>query len=387
VTLPLEHVQHPKTRIDAVLFGDVSFAESEEHLEFQFRFLTVLMIAAAVSTMLFIVGSRFDVNAIPLPHMLAMSCFTTLALVCWLLLRSRKERFSKIASAYLFLCMLEYTSALVYVPKDELRVLWFFVNIPGVYILLGRRAGLWTTAFTVLELWLLNWNLTAPYSGNALATFSVAISYMALFFHVYGSRSTSYFARMRDSNRKLRYLAFHDELTGVLNARAYYAQCDTHFVETRQRRMPFAVLFIDLDHFKSINDTHGHAAGDLVLRSVAQCLRAALRREDFLGRIGGEEFCALLPGTHLAEAKSAAERLRVAIAALEISAERGRIPITASIGVATDHDALQSMAELQQLADQAMYRAKALGRNRVSVFEPAAGQGAAATGAEGLATG
>ncbi|MFM2415341.1 MAG: hypothetical protein RL385_64, partial [Pseudomonadota bacterium] len=200
MTLPLEHVQHPKARIDALLFGDVSFAESEEHLEFQFRFLTVLMIAAAVSTMLFIVGSRFDVNVIPLPHMLAMSYFTTLALVCWLLLRSHKERFSKIASAYLFLCMLEYTSALVFVPRDELRVLWFFVNIPGVYILLGRRAGLWTTAFTVLELWLLNWNLTAPYSGNALATCSVAISYMALFFHVYGSRSTSYFARMRDSN-------------------------------------------------------------------------------------------------------------------------------------------------------------------------------------------
>jgi diguanylate cyclase (GGDEF)-like protein len=215
----------------------------------------------------------------------------------------------------------------------------------------------------------------------------VAISYMALFFHVYGSRSTSYFARMRDSNRKLRYLAFHDDLTGVLNAREYYAQCDTHFAEARQRHAPFAVLFVDLDHFKSINDTHGHAAGDLVLRSVAQGLRAALRREDFLGRIGGEEFCALLPGAHLAEAKSVAERLRVAIAALEISAERGRIPVTASIGVATDHDALHNMAELQQLADQAMYRAKALGRNRVSVFEPAADPYATTAGSEGLAAG
>jgi len=120
-----------------------------------------------------------------------------------------------------------------------------------------------------------------------------------VFFHAYVDRSLSFFKRMRDYNVRLQQLASHDPLTGVMNARAHYAACNQHIALSQRQGEHFAVLFVDLDHFKSVNDTHGHAAGDEVLRTVATTLRQKLRSTDLLGRIGGEEFCAFLPATAL----------------------------------------------------------------------------------------
>ncbi len=128
------------------------------------------------------------------------------------------------------------------------------------------------------------------------------------------------------------------------------------------------MLFIDLDHFKSINDTYGHAVGDDVLRAVAQTLKDTVRRSDLVGRIGGEEFSVFLPNTQLQGAQQLAETLRVAIENIDIQVEGVRLKITASIGVAAKTFAQESMQVIQQHADQAMYEAKRGGRNRVSTF-------------------
>jgi diguanylate cyclase (GGDEF)-like protein len=127
-------------------------------------------------------------------------------------------------------------------------------------------------------------------------------------------------------------------------------------------------LFIDLDHFKMINDQYGHASGDEVLRVVAQTLGQSIRGSDLLGRIGGEEFSIFLPNTHAQGALKVAENLRLAIEACEPLVQGQRLRITASIGVAIKRYADQSMHSIQQQADEAMYRAKREGRNRVSFF-------------------
>jgi diguanylate cyclase (GGDEF)-like protein len=159
------------------------------------------------------------------------------------------------------------------------------------------------------------------------------------FFHVYGARSVSYFIRMRESNRQLRHIASHDPLTDLLNAGAYYATCDQLIHLANRHQQQFSVLFVDLDHFKKINDTYGHEAGDIVLKAVAKKLQESVRQSDAVGRIGGEEFSVFLPETDLSGAVKLAEYMRSEIENLMPQIGHQRIKVTASIGVASDEAA------------------------------------------------
>jgi diguanylate cyclase (GGDEF)-like protein len=169
----------------------------------------------------------------------------------------------------------------------------------------------------------------------------------------------------------LRELSSHDPLTGVLNARAISEAGDLLIRSGLRVGTPFSVVFIDLDHFKSINDRHGHEVGDLVLKEVANCLAQHTRRSDLFGRVGGEEFMMLLPNTDLSGAKLLAEKLRQHVEELAPLIGSERIPVTVSIGVARNRSGQESIADIRREADQAMYRAKAEGRNRVVSLEKA----------------
>ena len=153
-----------------------------------------------------------------------------------------------------------------------------------------------------------------------------------------------------------------DALTGLVNRRRFNEIVTALLAQQR----PLSVLMLDLDHFKEINDTHGHAAGDKVLHSVALRMCTALRNGDTVGRIGGEEFAALLPDASLDEARQIAERLRAAIAAEPIEAGDGPIPVSASIGLASPYPGETDVATVLARADKALYAAKRAGRNRVA---------------------
>ncbi len=162
----------------------------------------------------------------------------------------------------------------------------------------------------------------------------------------------------------LRRLARRDGLTGLLNRTALMDDGRGQLAQCQLRRLPFAVLLLDLDHFKRVNDTHGHQAGDAVLHHMARTLQRNLRgRDSLLGRYGGEEFVLLLPATSLEQAQALAERLRAALEACPLDSDIGPIAVTTSIGVAADVDA--TLERLLARADAALYRAKAAGRNRV----------------------
>ncbi len=248
-------------------------------------------------------------------------------------------------------------------------MVWFLTNIPGTFLLLGQRTGAVIAGLTALGLAWGNAWLPAPYSPNALATLLASIVFLAVFFYAYADRSISYYARLQDSNQKLYELAMRDQLTGVLNARAYYQVCDQLIGLAARAEEVYSVLFIDLDHFKSVNDTYGHAAGDLVLKSAARCIAEHIRSSDFLGRIGGEEFSIFLPNTTLEDALKVAEKIRLALAALVIEPTAGVcLKITTSIGVADKQPGDQHFEEIQRDADMAMYEAKKAGRNRTCSF-------------------
>lgn len=352
-------------------FGNVHFPEREEYREFQYKFLMVLLAAGAVATAGFIIPAQGGAASIPMTHVRSMTIFTIFSVVLFFLLRGRKQWFIPVVWMYEIASLLELASAMIYVPGDELRILWLYTNIPGAYLLLGRVMGTAVTLVIITGLVIGNSHMAAPYSPNALATAVISMIYSAAFFYAYASRSVNFFMRMRDSNEKLKIMATRDPLTGIFNARAYYEFCEGMIRLAKRNNTPYAVLFVDLDHFKSINDNYGHAAGDLVLKSVAECLMKNIRDSDGLGRIGGEEFSVFLPNTSFDDALALAEHLRSSIESIRPTIGDGSRKITASIGVARNQHSEQSMLEIQRQADLAMYQAKAAGRNRVSALDEA----------------
>lgn len=169
---------------------------------------------------------------------------------------------------------------------------------------------------------------------------------------------------LQEANARLEALATTDPLTSLPNHRALVAALDSVLAHSQRSREPCALLFLDIDHFKGVNDTHGHPVGDAVLREFAACVRACLRGEDTLGRWGGEEFLALLPGTDLAEALRVGERVRAAVAACSQFGANA-LPLTYSVGAAASPPEAAVRDALVEAADRALYAAKHLGRNQV----------------------
>jgi diguanylate cyclase (GGDEF)-like protein len=184
--------------------------------------------------------------------------------------------------------------------------------------------------------------------------------------------------RIHDSEEALADLARRDGLTKLLNRRAFDDALAEAIARVQRLSEPIALLILDLDHFKRINDTHGHGVGDEVLRKVAEAMVADVRIFDRVFRVGGEELAVLLTGVDATAAETTAERLRQSIAAMSIPVAGGEIGASVSIGVALGSQSSEP-ASLVEAADKALYRAKAEGRNRVvvgaeaSVAEPARG--------------
>ena len=188
-------------------------------------------------------------------------------------------------------------------------------------------------------------------------------------------------AQLRNAERydELRAEAEFDELTRLLNRRAFDHRFEVETARFERYQRPLSLLLIDIDHFKDINDRHGHEAGDRALERVAGAIAASVRGADIPGRIGGEEFGVLLPETRVREAVEVAERVRAAVAALDVRHGGVAIRPRVSIGVSSCPDCVAGGEALRASADEALYAAKAAGRDRVSVADtpriPEPGQG------------
>ncbi len=165
--------------------------------------------------------------------------------------------------------------------------------------------------------------------------------------------------------REIEKIAITDSLTEVHTRRHFMERLQEELSRSKARKIKMSVLMIDVDHFKSFNDQYGHLTGDQILRKMAQILKENIREIDIAGRYGGEEFCVLLPDTDREGAKYAAERIRQATEKSEIEAYDNTVKATVSIGLATFPKDGQSVDELIEKADQALYQAKQTGRNRV----------------------
>ncbi|MDP3534898.1 MAG: GGDEF domain-containing protein [Halomonas sp.] len=173
--------------------------------------------------------------------------------------------------------------------------------------------------------------------------------------------------RQRDT---LKALMLTDELTGLYNRRHLIGTAQDQLTNAQRQQQPLSFLLIDLDYFKRVNDTFGHPIGDEVLRVFSARMKQLKRPADTLARIGGEEFCLLMPNTHLEDAEQVAERIRKEIADLNLQHIAELPQQTVSIGISCAHDGKLSFEQIYSLADQALYQAKALGRDRVESMVP-----------------
>lgn len=212
------------------------------------------------------------------------------------------------------------------------------------------------------------WNQAAPAGPEPWQAWSSAL-FMLAFMAVLAAGFGFVLAHFERLASQMRKLASVDGLTGAANHNTTVSLLAHALERGRREGQPVSFVMLDLDHFKRVNDRHGHAVGDVVLKAVAACARARLRGSDVLGRLGGEEFGLVLPATGAMGARHLAEQVRLAVEALELQGDGGQpLRVTLSAGVA-EAARTDTPETLMHLADKALYQAKQKGRNRVVVAD------------------
>ncbi|MCW8955143.1 MAG: GGDEF domain-containing protein, partial [Sulfurimonas sp.] len=218
---------------------------------------------------------------------------------------------------------------------------------------------------------------------NKLLTTAASTSIIALLFALFTSRLIYYTAieQSRKEKERLEHLVSirtkeiellsqTDALTGLWNRRHLEESLDIEFKRARRYNHDMSIMMIDLDHFKNINDTYGHMAGDEVLRQISTRIKECQRETDFIGRYGGEEIVVILPETDLETSAQIADSILKTIAAKPVKFESDSIPVTTSIGISCLRKEHSSYPMIFAEADEALYKAKENGRNRVEIFNP-----------------
>lgn len=259
-------------------------------------------------------------------------------------------------------------------------VIWQIFVPVAAFIMTGLRAGLrWgvLSFLTVLTFYILESAGVLQHIVGFETTLSdrlfdllgaiVAVSIAIWYSDFLKSRSL---IDLEETKAQLNYYATVDPLTNTFNRRHFLELSERKIKRTHTSNGHASFLLFDIDHFKKINDTHGHMVGDQILHGIAQICMKHLRTDDILGRFGGEEFVILLPETKLEDARNIAERLRLLVANTPLETEIGPIKTTISIGIALmERTHSVTIEQLLSRADRAMYLAKRAGRNRVIIWE------------------
>jgi diguanylate cyclase (GGDEF)-like protein len=244
---------------------------------------------------------------------------------------------------------------------------WILLPLTFTHLEFSQRSRLWRavilcTAFIVIDAWLRTTTPLVAVSESGI----MAMRYfnIACFFTATTLAALAYTRATANAEAKLRRAADTDALTGLLNRRRMADRMRQVWDRARQEGRPMAVMLLDIDQFKSINDRFGHACGDDVIVTVGEVLKRTVRRGDLVARWGGEEFLVLLPDTALAEAREISERMRLEISQARF-ADTG-LCVSATIGLATWHESETLDATIHR-ADTLLYRGKRIGRDRVVV--------------------
>jgi diguanylate cyclase (GGDEF)-like protein len=230
-----------------------------------------------------------------------------------------------------------------------------------------KRFGLWpTVALLTLASAGVSVLVTLMFNGGRVDSTAVCIAILVpcIVAPLFSTHQLKLIQQLERTHEELHRLSITDELTQTYNRR-HFMQVAEHRLAQARRGKGLSILIFDLDDFKALNDRYGHLTGDAVLAEVCRRCALGLRREDVFARYGGEEFVVLLPATDYREALEVAERLRHVVAERPVEVGGFSIPVTISLGLATQRDPEQSLDELLNHADDALYQAKQQGKNQV----------------------
>jgi diguanylate cyclase (GGDEF)-like protein len=288
--------------------------------------------------------------------------------VTWLLGKTGRSAVPVLVCSYVFMCGFSYHQ---FGKIGGVGTPWIhtasLMPLPSFLLLLDLKPRAMLVAAIVLIAPVAYYGphpeyLDDPYLWSAIAMLVTSGIVSVAFGHLLYRLSQRDFDRGRDLKR----LAMFDSLTGAYRRGRWFERCDTELMRARRFQRPLAVLMVDVDGFKRINDSQGHLAGDVMLAGIADTLRGTLRENDVLGRFGGDEFAVLLPETGMEKARTTAERLRSAVAEQVFE---GAVTVTLSIGCSRNLEGDDTHKDLIARADKALYAAKKAGRNRVAVSD------------------
>jgi len=235
--------------------------------------------------------------------------------------------------------------------------LFYVAPIALVAWYVSRSAGVAFALLSALVWYFINSAVVPPQMDQAFLIWNGAVRFG--FFMVISSLVSS----LRQAYDQQKALALTDSLTGVLNGRAFKDQASIELMRARRNKYKVAILYLDLDNFKALNDSSGHFAGDLLLRNITIALASSLRSTDLLGRLGGDEFAVLLAGTSAPQVRATASRLQAAVLSVAPALEP---PVTVTIGAVTS-DGFEDIESLLTRADNMMYQGKASSRGSILV--------------------
>lgn len=213
--------------------------------------------------------------------------------------------------------------------------------------------------------WLLIGFISGADLGHEITSNLGLYSYM-LFGTIFAFSGFGWYVGIKEEH--IESLAFKDALTGLYNLRHFQERLAEEVASAARYHEPLSMIMFDIDHFKRVNDTHGHPIGDVVLVEISATVNNIIRAHEVLARVGGEEFAIILPRCDTESAAEIAERVRQAVEALTVFTDKGKIQVTISCGVCT-FDEHETISSFYQRADEAMYDAKEYGRNCVSVLK------------------
>ncbi|WP_158598514.1 GGDEF domain-containing protein [Notoacmeibacter ruber] len=340
-----------------MMSGARAFQKNPEVVTFRKWMARAMLVATGVTCVLVAVATFSGLWVLPDFHLLLTSLFGVLSLG----LSFMVSRYPKVAIwSYIIGLALALLSGDFLVLNDEMRFAWHFPALAAAFVTGGLAGGLFILATALVSLTASTILLSAM-SIAGLITFCVTLSLMALLIAIVEWRFFHTLGDLHASRALLSNLAHTDPLTGLSNRLAF----DRTLQTLSAAGIPFSVILCDLDHFKQVNDTYGHAAGDKVLKSIAGVLKDTAQSQHMVARLGGEEFCLLLVEVELSAALELTENLRETIQKHTVIIEGQALTCTASFGLT--HSSNQSdkdPSELLKAADQALYEAKAEGRNR-----------------------
>lgn len=337
---------------------------SEEHRDFKYNLLAWIMVVATVSAAVFALMHVLGMNVIGTVHAQVNATYSSILFGLVWLLKSKRLSFEVVLIGFVVTSYLTFVSALINVPDDSFRAIWFYLLVLVTFMLGGATMGIMVTAASLIGIFACVALFDLGLSEVSVMSVLLGLIIMSLMSFIFTNRVTCYTKVLDEKNATLKKMASEDDLTGIMNTRSFYDIGTSLFKLCQRQHMNLAVLYIDIDHFKKVNDVHGHLIGDHLLISLAQTIRTVLRDSDIFARIGGEEFCILLSDTDVRGGEILAEKIRSTVEASVMVVDDLELTATISIGVTQLNSEDSELKDLQSRADQALYKAKDQGRNR-----------------------